>query len=102
MSEDLISRKALMEEISNSFSIPILKMNLKPEHMTIIKIEEIIRNMPTAYDKGKVEKKINNLKEHAENRKKQCYVETSGYHYYSGMLETLDVVEQIIKKGGIA
>ena len=54
MSDDLISRKALLEVIDISFIIPILKMNLRPEHEAVLKIREIIMNMPTALDKEKV------------------------------------------------
>ena len=54
MSNDLISRKALLEVIDISFIIPILKMNLRPEHEAVLKIREIIMNMPTAFDKEKV------------------------------------------------
>ena len=60
MSDDLISRKALLEVIDISFIIPILKMNLRPEHEAVLKIREIIMNMPTAFDKEKV---IEELKE---------------------------------------
>ena len=58
ISDDLISRKALLREIENSFSIPILKRNLRPEHKVILKIEEIIKNMPAAFDKEKVKAQI--------------------------------------------
>lgn len=54
MSDDLISRKALLEEIANSFSLPILKRNLRPEHIAVLEIKEIIKNMPTAFDEEKV------------------------------------------------
>ena len=54
MSDDLISRKALLEVIDISFIIPILKMNLRPEHEAVLKIREIIMNMPTAFDEEKV------------------------------------------------
>lgn len=60
MNDDLISRKALLEVIDISFIIPILKMNLRPEHEAVLKIREIIMNMPTAFDKEKV---IEELKE---------------------------------------
>lgn len=52
--KDLISRESLLEVIDISFIIPILKMNLRPEHEAVLKIREIIMNMPTAFDKEKV------------------------------------------------
>ena len=60
MSDDLISRKALLEVIDISFIIPILKMNLRPEHEAVLKIREIIMNMPTAFDKEKVIEELRN------------------------------------------
>ena len=61
MSNDLISRKALLEVIDISFIIPILKMNLRPEHEAVLKIQEIIMNMPTAFDKEKVIEELDKL-----------------------------------------
>ena len=58
MIDDLISRQALLEVIDISFIIPILKMNLRPEHEAVLKIREIIMNMPTAFDKEKVIEKL--------------------------------------------
>src|SRR5699024_2991290 len=57
---DLISRKELLEVIDISFIIPILKMNLRPEHEAVLKIREIIMNMPIAFDKEKVMEELNN------------------------------------------
>lgn len=54
MSDDLISRKALLEEIDLNFIIPILKINMREEHKAVLKIREIIMNMPTAFNKEKV------------------------------------------------
>lgn len=61
MSDGLISRKALLEVIDISFIIPILKMNLRPEHEAVLKIREIIMNMPTAFDKEKVIEELDKL-----------------------------------------
>ena len=61
MSDDLISRKALLEVIDISFIIPILKMNLRPEHEAVLKIREIIMKMPTAFDKEKVIEELDKL-----------------------------------------
>ena len=62
MSDDLISRKALLEEIDLNFIIPILKINMREEHKAVLKIREIIMNMPTAFDKEKVIEELENLK----------------------------------------
>lgn len=58
MSDDLISREALLAEIRSSFLIPILKRNLRAEHKAIIRIEEIIKNMPPAFNQEKVIQKL--------------------------------------------
>ena len=62
MSDDLISRKALLEVIDISFIIPILKMNLRPEHEAVLKIREIIMDMPTAFDRKDLIKELKELK----------------------------------------
>ena len=82
MSDDLISRKALLEVIDISFIIPILKMNLRPEHEAVLKIREIIMNMPTAFDKEKV---IEELKEEG------CIIDD----------EAGNRAVEIVEKGGI-
>ena len=89
MSDDLISRKALMVEIANIFSIPILKMNLRPEHMTIIKIEEIIKNMPTAFDKEKVIEELKNERDEAKEYKQESAM----------IVHEIDI--EIVGKGGL-
>lgn len=54
MSDDLISRKALLEAIDSSFIIPILKINMREEYKAVLRIREIIANMQTGFDKEKV------------------------------------------------
>ena len=98
MSNDLISRKALLTEIANSFLIPILKMNLKPEHMTIIKIEEIIKNMPTAFDKENVINEIKEYKEDAEEWAKKSVENADEFYTYADAYKNC---LEIIEKGGI-
>lgn len=54
MSDDLISRKALLEEIDLNFIIPILKINMREEHKAVLKIRENIMNMPTEVEAAKM------------------------------------------------
>ena len=61
MSDDLISRRALLEAIGSSFVTPILKINMREEHKAVSKIWEIIVNMPTAFDKEKVIEELDKL-----------------------------------------
>ena len=90
MSNDLISRMALMEEIEYSFIIPILKINLRSEHKAVLKIREIIMNMPTAFDKEKV---IEELK---------GQIELISYNpMMAGKYIKKDRAIKIVEKGGI-
>ena len=93
MSDDLISRKALLEVIDISFIIPILKMNLRPEHEAVLKIREIIINMPTAFDKEKV------IEELEYDKEMSAKYNTSLRE--QGHIEAFDEAISIVKKGGI-
>ena len=94
MSDDLISRKALLEVIDISFIIPILKMNLRPEHEAVLKIREIIMNMPTAFDKEKVIEEL-------EYDKEMSAKYSTGLRE-QGHIEAFDEAISIVKKGGIS
>ena len=100
MSDDLISRKELLEVIDISFIIPILKMNLRPEHEAVLKIREIIMNMPIAFDKEKVIEEIRNQLELSDT----CAYE-SGYpteaSYYNGRTLGHEIDIEIVEKGGL-
>ena len=100
MSDDLISRKALLEEIAISFVIPILKINLRPEHKTVFRIEEIIENTPIAFDKEKVIGELKELKmiyfltiANTGDEKMDFAYEVAG--------NAIDKAIEIIEKGGI-
>ncbi len=95
MSNDLISRKALLEVIDISFIIPILKMNLRPEHEAVLKIREIIMNMPTAFDKDKMIEQIKVLSTGIILNTNICDDYAEGY-----VRAAKDIIE-IVEKGGI-
>ena len=95
MSDDLISRKALLEVIDISFIIPILKMNLRPEHEAVLKIREIIMNMPIAFDKEKVIEQIKVLSTGIILNTNICDDYAEGY-----VRAAKDIIE-IVEKGGI-
>lgn len=90
---DLISRKEALELIDISFIIPILKMNLRPEHEAVLKIREIIMNMPTAFDKEKVIEEL-------EYDKEMSAKYSTGLRE-QGHIEAFDEAISIVKKGGI-
>ena len=96
MSDDLISRKALLEVIDISFIIPILKMNLRPEHEAVLKIREIIMNMPTAFDKEKV---IEELRSEAQ-RWHESGVEFKDENE-KGVAAGFRLATHIVERGGI-
>lgn len=98
MSNDLISRKALLTEIANSFLIPILKMNLRPEHKAVIKIEEIIKNMPTAFDKEKVINEIKEYKEDAEEWANKPIENADEFYTYADAYKNC---LEIVENGGV-
>ena len=91
MSDDLISRKALLEVIDISFIIPILKMNLRPEHEAVLKIREIIMNMPTAFDKEKVKEELIAGK----------FITIGGNTVGESVNIRIDRAVEIVEKGGI-
>ena len=95
MSDDLISRKALLEVIDISFIIPILKMNLRPEHEAVLKIREIIMNMPTAFDKEKV---IEELKDAKDIPHDDSVAETISTRIWN---KAITKSIKIVEKGGI-
>lgn len=103
MSDDLISRKALLEVIDISFIIPILKMNLRPEHEAVLKIREIIMKMPTAFDKEKVIEELKSWEKASHDAGIQStYAEldnkASGYYQESRAYHR---AIEIVEKGGI-
>ena len=93
---DLISRKEALELIDISFIIPILKMNLRPEHEAVLKIREIIMNMPTAFDKEKV---IEELRSEA-SRWHESGVEFKDENE-KGVAAGFRLATHIVEKGGI-
>ncbi len=100
MSDDLISRKELLEVIDISFIIPILKMNLRPEHEAVLKIREIIMNMPIAFDKEKVMEELNNSFERSVAEILDCI--GSSYTIADFSLEKFKrKICCIVEKGGI-
>ena len=96
MSDDLISRKALLEEIDLNFIIPILNINMREEHKAIIRIEEIIKNMPPAFDQEKVIKKLKHLENDTFNYSNR-YDDKIAFGESSAFRAAIEIVE----KGGI-
>ena len=96
MSDDLISRRALLEAIDSSFVTPILKINMREEHKAVSKIWEIIVNMPTAFNKEKV---IEELRSEA-SRWHESGVEFKD-EKEKGVAAGFRLATHIVEKGGI-
>lgn len=79
MSDDLISRRALLEAIDISFIIPILEINMREKHKAVLKIREIIVNMPTAFNKEKVIKKLEEAGQECNEANDICGAEAIDY-----------------------
>ena len=95
MSDDLISRRALLEAIDISFIIPILEINMREKHKAVLKIREIIANMPTAFDKEKV---INEIQISAAGKVVNMNVSSS---YAEGYVDASKDIIEIVKKCGL-
>ena len=95
MSDDLISRRALLEAIDISFIIPILEINMREKHNAVLKIREIIANMPTAFDKEKV---INEIQISAAGKVVNMNVSSS---YAEGYVNASKDIIEIVKRGGL-
>ena len=85
MSDDLISRKSLIENL-NKFA---------PEHYNTL-INDLIAKEPTAFDKEKV---INEIRSGVMAANDE-YIETCD-EYYHGMHEAHKIDWKIVEKGGI-
>ena len=96
MSDDLISRKALLEAIDSSFIIPILKINMREEYKAVLRMREIIANMQTGFDKEKV---IEELKNKAGDSRKY-WSEFDDEDAFGEMNAYKNAIE-IVEKGGI-
>lgn len=100
MSDDLISRRALLEAIDSSFVIPILKINMREEHKAVNKIWGIITNMPTAFDKEEVIEELENLRAQYFITIANTGDEKLGFAY-KYIWNALDHAIKIVEKGGI-
>ena len=93
MSDDLISRKALLEAIDSRFIIPILKINMREEHKAVLRIREIIANMQTGFDKEKVIEELNS--------ERNLMYREDGTLMGARTQISIDRAVEIVEKGGI-
>lgn len=97
MSNDLISRKAVLEELE-SLRVALTGISCRKEYQTTQKeimnsVIRIIEEHPTAFDKEKVSEQI-------RERVSDCYLEYCGK--YNNCLQCrADEAVKIVEKGGI-
>lgn len=91
MSDDLISRKALFNElfVRNGKVCPNHDIDNFPINFNVKDIKQAIRNAPTAYDVDKIIKQLENLRDRFNSE---------DFHI-RGILEK---VIEIVKSGGVA
>lgn len=99
MSDDLISRKALLKTLSscNFGNASVVRdSDGFPTHISIVGIIKIISNQPTAFDKEKVIEKLN-------------WLQVNSFGYYNqyddeqafGESSAFRVAIEVVEKGGI-
>ena len=79
MSDDLISRRALLEAIDYISVVAVSEKNKREKHKAVLKIREIIANMPTAFDKEKVIKKLEEAGQECNEANDICGAEAIDY-----------------------
>ena len=106
MSDDLISRKALLKQFIVSDSgrrIPEYDIDNFPITLSIKDVKDIIRKAPTAFDKEKVIAEMNETKNIVEAKIKKAYVTRDEVSFYlnSGASDMAVEFIDIVEKGGI-
>lgn len=93
MSDDLISRKALLNRFKYS------ETDNETDKAWICTVRRIIKEMPTSFDKEKVIEKIKD--ESSSERFEDVGISGNVYgHYYKDVIDTEEAIE-IVEKGGI-
>ncbi len=86
MSNDLISRKALIQSLRNNVLVDVTQ-----------NLEQAIENQPTAYNADKV---VELLEKESQNIE-IIYPTDQGYDYEDAIGIDIDKAKQIVKSGGI-
>ena len=105
MSDDLISRKTLLEEI-DSLRIELTGISCLKEFRKTVKevltcASHIIDDQPTAFDKEKVIEELKEMATHSASCKNQCEFGSTEYFDYMGAEVAYKTTIEIVEKGGI-
>ena len=90
MSDDLISRKSLIENLNKC----------APEHYTAL-VNDLIMKERTAFDKEKVIEELKEMATHSASCKNQCEFGSTEYFDYMGAEVAYKTTIEIVEKGGI-
>ena len=101
MSDDLISRKTLLDEL-DSLRIELNGISCRKEFKKTVKevldtVKHLIEDQPTAFDKEKVIEKLKISMSSVQSISGQAATFTFADGYYNGIKDAIEIVE----KGGI-
>ena len=99
----LIDADELIIRLRNESIIPFSKMLLTDEHRWFIKLEDMIKTQPTAYDVEKVVAEFEREKElHTEHYNNSIYKDFPDVKQrYIQIQLVLDKAIEIVRKGGV-
>ena len=97
MSDDLISRKALLKKLREIIDEPYNTMFL----IGIGAAVSIVEHRETAFDKGKVIEELRELQKHSETCRSQCEFSSTEYFDYMGAEVAYKTAIEIVERGGI-
>lgn len=93
MSNDLISRKALIEKLDEWCG--------SQTYLISEEVWKIIKNFPKAFDKEKVIEELKEMATHSASCKNQCEFGSTEYFNYMGAEAAYKTTIEIVEKGGI-
>ena len=98
----LIDADELIVRLRNESIIPFSKMLLNDEHRWFIKLEDMIKTQPTAYDVEKVVAELDNKMLDSLSGKAETVTGMNGIlaSQYSGEVSAYEKAIEIVKKGG--
>lgn len=102
MSDDLISRKALMKKFivsDNGRRIPEYDIDNFPITISVKDVKDIIRKAPTAFDKEKVIEKLKD--QYNYSRKVRNKNDNDYFEYWDGRTDSYKDAIEIVEKGGV-
>ena len=97
MSDDLISRKAVLDILTEER----VRSSLFPSLAFAEILEQFIKKLPTAFNKEKVIEELKEMATHSASCKNQCEFGSTEYFDYMGAEVAYKTTIEIVEKGGI-